>query len=454
MKHQPRRRAMNSDASSLAGKSGGQTLARLVSEGIVPGAPASWPRDGLLGILLLMGGLGLVALIGLFDYLTGPYLSFSLFYLIPVVACAWWGGSPHGTFVALAGAVVWHIVDLQENPLLPDAAGVWNGVVRFGTLVLACSVVARLHAGILRERRLARTDPLTGAANARTFYGAAAAEAERASRASLPLTLAYLDLDDFKQLNDRLGHAAGDKALLRVVQTIQLHLGGAGLLARLGGDEFALLLPGMGEDRAEAFLGRMQSLLSQEMVRGGWPVSMSVGAITFLRPLFDVDQMIQRVDLLMYGAKRKGKGRVEHTVIREGPSRPGPWEGAERRATARAICDRAARVRCEEQVTVEELAILRDISVSGVGVYATRAFPLDTVLVIEPLCAGARTLLARVVRVVPEGGGWMHGCVMAPSLTEEELGYWLGLGLPASESSARDEVSSPNAIPTAILPTT
>src|SRR5207247_8628556 len=126
--------------------------------------------------------------------------------------------------------------------------------------------------------------------------------------AALPRTLAYLDLDDFKQLNDRLGHAAGDKALQRVVQTIQVHLGGSGLLARLGGDEFALLLPEIGPEGAEVFLARLQGLLSQEMARGGWAVSMSVGAITFLRPLYEVDQMIQRVDLLMYGAKRKGKG--------------------------------------------------------------------------------------------------------------------------------------------------
>src|SRR5205823_5425701 len=128
--------------------------------------------------------------------------------------------------------------------------GTWNGVTRFATLALASSLVARLHSGILRERLLARTDPLTGAANARTFYEAVAVEAGRACRAARPLTLAYLDLDNFKQLNDRLGHAAGDAALVHVVQATRLNLRPADLLARLGGDEFALLLPETPADHA------------------------------------------------------------------------------------------------------------------------------------------------------------------------------------------------------------
>src|SRR5207253_5185332 len=114
------------------------------------------------------------------DYGTGPYLSFGIFYLIPVAACAWYGGFPHGTLMALAAAVAWNTVDALENPLIPASIGLWNGVSRFATLALASSLVARLHSGILRERLLARTDALTGAANARTFYEAVAAEAGRA----------------------------------------------------------------------------------------------------------------------------------------------------------------------------------------------------------------------------------------------------------------------------------
>src|SRR5260370_6990473 len=100
----------------------------------------------------------------------------------------------------------------------------WSGVVRLGTLVLVTSLVSRLRVGIVRERLLARTDALTGAANGRTFYETAAVEADRARRSGRPLTLAYLDLDNFKQFNDRLGHPPPDPPPHATLQLIHLPL--------------------------------------------------------------------------------------------------------------------------------------------------------------------------------------------------------------------------------------
>ncbi len=287
-------------------------------------------------LLFVAAGLG-VAVIALLDRATESRLSFSLLYLLPVTACAWCGGFSDAILLSLGGSIAWHLVDWDENPALPPSVRVWNGIIRFGTLALMASLVSRLRVSIVRERLLARTDPLTGAANGRTFYETAGAEAERARRGERPLTLAYFDLDNFKQLNDRLGHAAGDEALRCVVHTIQLHLRSADLLARLGGDEFALLLPETGTEGAAALLARLQEHLSRELRRKGWPVTLSVGAVTFLRPLGDIDLMIQRVDALMYGAKRMGKGRVEHAVVTEAEALAEPKPGIDRRATARAL---------------------------------------------------------------------------------------------------------------------
>ncbi len=387
--------------------------------------PAAGPRNSLYGFLLVVAGLLVVVSIALLDYNTGPHLSHSILYLIPVAGCAWWGGFAHGILLALSGSMAWHLVDVFEHPLISPAAGLWNGFVRFGTLALVSNLVSRLHASVLRERWLARTDPLTGAANARTFYEAAVAEAERAGRTSRPLTLAYLDLDNFKQLNDQLGHAAGDETLVEVVRLIHLNLRGLDLLARLGGDEFALLLPETGAEGATTLLARLQEVLTEEMVRKNLPVTFSVGAITFLRPVWDVDLMVRKIDALMYAAKRKGKGRIEHAVVEEGQLLP-PEDrrGPERRVTARILCDRSARIRSEGQE--EEVATLRDISTEGVGLYLEKRLPLDAILVVEPLCPDARTLLARVVRVVSHGGRWMHGCILSTRLSSEELAGWLG----------------------------
>ena len=380
-------------------------------------------REGLL----LAGGLFLVVLIALLDYWTGPYLSFSLFYVIPVVVCAWWGGFSSGILIALAGSSAWCAVDAHENPLLPAFAQTWNGVARFGILVLSSSLVSRLHAGMLRERLLARTDSLTGAANGRTFYEAVAAETERAQRVSRPLTLAYLDLDNFKQLNDCLGHAVGDAALIRVVHTIRLELRSTDLLARLGGDEFGLLLPETGPEGAASLLKRLHEVLSEQMLLKKWPISFSIGAITFRRPLLDVDMMVQRIDALMYCAKKSGKARIEHAVVEDGrePTLETTQE-IEKRATARMLCNQAARVRREgEEGRGDQFATIRNISASGVGLHLETCCAHDTILIVEPLSPGSKALLARVVRTTAEEGGWMHGCELSTRLSEEELHSWL-----------------------------
>jgi diguanylate cyclase (GGDEF)-like protein len=399
----------------------------------VPGRGAASPPlpgrapflDDLHGSLLTAAGFLLVALVALLDLRTESRLSFGLFYLIPVALCAWWGGFSPGVLVSLAGAVAWQAVDYLENPLAPPAMAGWNGVVRFGTLVLVSSLVSRLRIGIVRERLLARTDPLTGAANGRTFYETAAVEAERARRSGQPLTLAYLDLDNFKQLNDRLGHAAGDAALQAMVELIHIHLRPADLLARLGGDEFALLLPETGPEGAAPSLERLQGLLAQELAQRGWPLAVSIGAATFPRPPKDVDHMIQRVDALMYAAKRKGKGRIEHAVVEvaDGGGRL-CWE---RRAMARVLCNRPARIRREGAEGAQQgFATVRDIAATAVGLHLGEQLLEGTLLIVESLTPGPRTLLARVTHTSPEEGGWRHECELSPNLSAEELRCWLG----------------------------
>jgi len=388
------------------------------------------PAEGMLrlqrGLLFLAAALGVV-LIALLDNATESRLSISFLYLLPVTACAWSCGFSHGILLSLGGSVAWHMVDSLENPALPPAVRVWNGVLRFGTLALMASLVSRLRISIVRERLLARTDALTGAANGRTFYETAMAEAERARRAERPMTLAYFDLDNFKQLNDRLGHAVGDEALRCVVQTMHLHLRSTDLLARLGGDEFALLLPETGAEGAAALLARLQENLSRELRRKGWPVTLSVGAVTFIRPLADIDLMVQRVDALMYGAKRMGKDRVEHTVVTEAEALADPRPGIDRRATARMLSNRTARVRREGEEQ-EAFAAVCDVSSGGIALQMEHRFPADAVLLVEPLASGGRALLARVKHCAAAAPGWRHGCELSSRLSPEELRFWIGEG--------------------------
>lgn len=108
------------------------------------------------------------------------------------------------------------------------------------------------------EKELARIDPLTGAANQRSFYESALREIERARRHKYPITIGYLDLDNFKALNDQFGHKVGDEVLKALVHYATSSLRKTDVFARLGGDEFAFLLVNTSPQLARAILSRFQ----------------------------------------------------------------------------------------------------------------------------------------------------------------------------------------------------
>lgn len=409
--------------------------------GLPAGGEVGVSASSRQSVFVAASGVVFTGVVALLDLATGPHLSFAVFYLIPVVGCAWWGGFALGLFVAALASAAGHVIDVAEHDNIPVAIRIWNDIVRFGTLILVGSLVSRLHIGILRERRLARTDPLTGAANARTFYEAAAVEAQRARRTEKPLTLAYFDLDDFKQLNDHHGHAVGDEVLRLLVQSVRANLRATDLLARLGGDEFAVLLPGADAEPAKVLLVRIKDAIAAQMAERQWPVAISIGAVTFVRPPLEVDLMIRRVDALMYRAKHGGKSRIEHAVAHTETDTLGlSWPRIDRRATARVVCNRSARVTPEgEDVPDGAFATLRDISVAGIGLYLDRRLDLDTVIVIEPLSPQVHSLLARVTRVEPEGAGWMHGCVLAHQLDVKDFGGWVDAERGFAADSVRPE---------------
>jgi diguanylate cyclase (GGDEF)-like protein len=285
-------------------------------------------------------------------------------------------------------------------------------------------LLSRLRLSLYIEKKLARSDPLTGAANGRTFYESVSLAVERALRAERPITVAYLDLDNFKWLNDRLGHSAGDEALCDLVASINRDIRVTDLLARLGGDEFALLLPDCGADDAKALLERMRARFGDTMAGKKWPVTLSIGAMTFAKPPRDVDAMVRSVDELMYKAKKTGKNRIVH-ASEKSVSDDQP-KVVERRATARILCDRPARVRPEgDDAGTDEFARVRDISASGMCLRLERQLPEQTLLAIEPLHeTGAKTLLVRVMWSIREDGAWLHECVLPNRLSADELRLW------------------------------
>jgi diguanylate cyclase len=173
--------------------------------------------------------------------------------------------------------------------------------------------VRELERELTQVSALVQKDPLTQALNRRGLEEAFRVETARATRYQAPLALALLDLDDFKKLNDSLGHVGGDRALIHLVQTMQATLRPTDLVARLGGEEFAVLLPATAADEAGQAIERVRDELARSpFVFDGRRATLTFSAgVAAWRTHEPLEDLLRRADRALYDAKRAGKNRVE-----------------------------------------------------------------------------------------------------------------------------------------------
>jgi diguanylate cyclase (GGDEF)-like protein len=173
-------------------------------------------------------------------------------------------------------------------------------------------LIAAMRERSLRLERESQEDPLTGLANRRHFAQRLAAEMEVALAVRQPLSVAVADLDHFKIINDRLGHAIGDKALNEIAALMRGVCRPSDLVARIGGEEFALILPGMSQDAAFAFCERLREVVERHEWRRIQPdlnVTLSIG-LSQWDGTADVTEVLQAADIQLYRAKRAGRNQV------------------------------------------------------------------------------------------------------------------------------------------------
>ncbi len=261
---------------------------------------------------MVYAGAVLALLIGVPDYLMGQRFGFSIFYLIPIALVTWYAGRKAGGFVAVFSAATWlAAVILSGTPYTHAYIPWWNATVRLGFFI----IVVLLLDAFKREKSYAREDYLTGLGNRRHFFEMADIEIKRSRRYGHPFTLAFLDVDDFKSINDRLGHAEGDALLQAVAQAITGNIRATDTGARLGGDEFSVLLPESDAVAARKFFNKLHQRLSDVVQRKNWPVTFSIGVVTFVMPPASIDEMIRSVDRLLYSSKNSGKNLVKYDVV-------------------------------------------------------------------------------------------------------------------------------------------
>jgi diguanylate cyclase (GGDEF)-like protein len=271
-------------------------------------------------------GIGLLALVGIADHFTSQAIALTAFYLIPGSFVAWYAGRPLGMLVAVLAGLTWFVApSIGRADFAEPGAALWNTAMYAGTCMSTALVAGTLrktlHAlrdSLVREKELARVDALTGSRNLRAFRELLIPELLRVRRYQRPVTVAYLDADGFKSINDTHGHATGDRALMLLADTMLVALRRTDVVARLGGDEFGLILTDTGPADAERVLAKAQQRLLEVTTREGWPLTMSVGAVSCLGGALTVDDVVRRADDLMFDVKRNGKNGLRVEIL-EGP---------------------------------------------------------------------------------------------------------------------------------------
>ena len=266
-------------------------------------------RNYMLAIFCLLAAV----FIGVIRFLTGPEFALSLFYILPITLATWYAGRWSGVVVSLASAISWLIADLNmlsgfSSPLIPYL----NETFRLTVFLIITFILAKLKKTMDNHKALSRTDPLTAILNRRAFYDLAEMELNKARRYQNPLSVLYVDIDNFKQINDRLGHHTGDTVLRAAAKIIKNNIRAIDIIGRFGGDEFVILLAQTGAESIAPVARKVKEKLFNLMQKNNWPVTFSIGAVTFENPPDSVEQLIIAADRQMYNAKKNGKNRIHY----------------------------------------------------------------------------------------------------------------------------------------------
>ncbi|PZA05762.1 MULTISPECIES: GGDEF domain-containing protein [unclassified Meiothermus] len=202
--------------------------------------------------------------------------------------------------------------------LHPPSMNVLNSIAQFYLANLAflalINVYAQLREHMLTMEQLAHTDHLTRLANRRGLEPLLKQELQKAERYGLPLAVLLADLDHFKEVNDRYGHAIGDQVLREVALRLDHNLRQADTVARWGGEEFLILAPTTDLAQAEQLASRLVEVVRGEPVVGRIPVTISIG-VSCYRVGDDLESLLQRADQALYRAKALGRNRLELEMV-------------------------------------------------------------------------------------------------------------------------------------------
>jgi diguanylate cyclase (GGDEF)-like protein len=231
-------------------------------------------------------------------------------YLIPISIAAWFGGLPLGLLVSVPALLLESWLSLKSikihhpnSAIITEALSLLIAAEMLGAVL----IVSRLRSYVRKYHHFASVDELTECLNARAFRHECEIAIERLKRSKdAHLSVMYIDVDDFKIVNDEKGHKHGDAALKTLGEALRTSVRLVDVVGRVGGDEFAVLLPDAEEADLPLIIGRIKAAL----VQLEFPTTISIGYVTYPPGVpKDLDAVFHLADQRMYAAKKARKQR-------------------------------------------------------------------------------------------------------------------------------------------------
>lgn len=263
----------------------------------------------VLSALLLIG-------IAWLDVFSGDEVRITSLYVIPILLVTWNNSKKWGyAFAAISIGIL-----LAVDPIggATHSRHLYFYVETFGRILSFLIIVvmaSNSRAAYDRERKLARTDELTHLMNRHAFYASMKIEIARGKRHLHPFSLLYLDCDNFKQVNDSMGHREGDQLLCLIANTMRTNVRKGDIVARMGGDEFAIFFPDTDDKVITSIALELTQKLKQAVIARYPQVSFSAGIAVFLKTCPSLEDVIMRADQLMYQVKTAGKNGLLQGVF-------------------------------------------------------------------------------------------------------------------------------------------
>lgn len=258
-------------------------------------------------------------LVAVFIAIAGFYFNgFELFeplFLLPILVLSWYGSRITGILLAIFIVSITLFINVMAvDSFIFSLEFSFYVSLRLITYILAAVLIINFRDVHNEEFIMASTDNLTGLSNSRSFYLDLANEILRSIRYKHVFSLSYIDIDNFKNINDSIGHLKGDELLISVARCLVSSLRKTDIIARLGGDEFAVIFPETSQAEVKSAFAKASEELKNKMRNNKWQVSFSVGIVTFETLPMDIKEAMKIADELMYSVKNNKKNDVAFKV--------------------------------------------------------------------------------------------------------------------------------------------